>query len=411
MKNLVMTNALVLGLAGWLAPLAAAGPGTPPAPYTDAGPHAVGWRDEVHPFVNGKTLTHRIYYPSTVDGPAAAADPGSGPYRLVALIHGATGTPDFYDQLSVHVARYGYVVASLGGMDKIDESYANMANETKKLLDWVVLESQTAGSPYAGLVDDGDRGVIAHSRGGVATSLLIGMAPEVRAACMLEPSYVANTSTLGNFKSWDGSWLFVAGSVDTINPPTEVKSALNVSTGSPRRGYVELVGAGHAGPLDPDIPGVGGDPLPHLTQLGLHQQLTIAFLEAELRGEEDAWHQILGVGLGVHAVQRSLCTDPPLWVVEHPAPPTSVTLGLGGMAGDAAYFLLSAGAAAIPTAWGTFLLDPATLVVTPPVILGAAALEIEPAVPAGAAGLTVHVQGLVLNASGALSRADVLIAP
>ena len=384
--------------------------------YAAAGPHEVGWRDEVLPFLPGVTITDRVYYPAQAAGEATPAEPAGGPYPIVAMIHGSSGDPDFYDELSIHIASHGYVVASLGGMSSFNESHLNMATETMELVDWVTAQSADVASPYSGLAVDGDYVAVGHSRGGAAAQYLIGLDPRVIAVAGLEPSFVNNITPLGNIASWDGHWLFVAGEVDTINPVSEVKNILKKATGATRRVFVKILGAGHAGPIDPDIPGVGGDPMPHDEQLKLHKWMTTAYIEAELRGIEDAYHQIIGGAAQVDDLEHeSTCPEPALWVVEQDITnPSSITFGLAGSRNDVALIAVSPSAASIPTQYGDLLIDPLAVgVLTVVQLTTEGTTELVVPVPASAAGLVLHAQGLVLylGGGGAFSRMDPLVVP
>lgn len=408
-RSRLLPGSLVLALAG-LAGNAVA------QDYDEVGPYPVGWRDEPLPFENGTvsdTVVNRVYYPALAEGEATTADPAGGPYPLVCLIHGHTVSPPFYDVLSAHVASRGYVVASVGAMANADETYGNLSRETKQLADWVTAESADPASPYAGLVLDGALGVIGSSRGGGACELFVGMEPRVRAAALLEPSYVGGNNALANLASWDGAWLFVAGELDATNPPGEVKLIRNRATGAARRVYVEIQGAGHAGALDPDTVGLPNDPLPHLEQLRLHSRLTVAFLEAELRGRENAYHQVLGEGAANEPLEHE-CTsrEPILWALEAHAVPGSVALGVGGDRDGTALIAVAAGPATISTPFGLLGLEPATTtVVTRAGLGGPGTLEAVLAVPPGLSGLTVHVQALAWLGGGAFTRTEVLVLP
>ena len=381
--------------------------------YADDGPYAAGWRDEVLPFVGAQTITNRVYYPAVTAGADAPADASGGPYPLVGFIHGQGSNPDFYETYSAHIASHGYVVASLGGMSQQQESLANMAKELRELIDWLEVESADVTSPYAGLVWDEGVAVIGHSKGGSAAQVFLGLEPPPRAAMLLEPAYVINSVALANLAAWDGAALFVAGDQDAINPPAEVKNIVDAASGATRRVYVEMLGAGHFGPFDADIPGLGGDPLPHVTQLTLHGALTVAFLEAELLDDEDAFHALIGGGAsGEPLVHESSCDSPPLWVVEQVAPAKTISFGVAGTAGDLALIAVSPNPASIPTPNGLLLIDPASATILAGVALGTQGThEVVAPVPASASGLVFHVQGLVLNATGTLTRGDVTIVP
>jgi len=380
--------------------------------YDAPGPHPVGWREAPLPF-DGGLILNRVYYPATASGQDTPADPAAGPYPLVCLIHGATIGPDYYDVLTSHVVSHGYVVASLGRMTQSQETYINMSRQTKELADWLATESADPGSPYAGLLDAGPIGVIGSSRGGGASELFVGHEPRTRAAALLEPTYISGQNALANLAAWDGAWLFVAGELDSTNPPAEVKRIRNAATGAARRVYVEMLGAGHAGALDPDVPGLPNNPLPHAVQLALHSRLVVAFLEAQLRGREDAYDQIIGGEAAADPLEHeSTCVQPPLWAIERGPAPGALTLGVAGRNHDLAVLLVSARPASIPTGYGLFGLDPATVRV-----LGQATLtetgthEITIPLHPGHSGLRLWTQAFVLNVNGRLSRTDEVVLP
>jgi dienelactone hydrolase len=382
--------------------------------YDLPGPLAVGWRVEVLPFEAATTtVTNRIYYPATAGVQDAPTDVSSGPYPIVGLIHGAGIGPAFYDVLSSHLASYGYVVASVGPMDSIDESFGNLSRETKELIDWLLLQGADPLSPYVGLVLPDGFGVIGSSKGGGASELFVGIEPRVRAAALLEPRFLTSAGALANLAAWDGSWLFAAGELDTTCPPGEVRTLRNNATGAKRRTYVEVLGAGHTGALDPDVSGLPNDPLPHLEQLRLHSRFVAAFFEAELRGREDAYHQIVGGGAALEpVVHQSTSAHAPLWAIETGPAPGMLALGLGGAPNGIAVFALAGASAAIPTRFGLLGLDPASLQIVARATLGSTGThEALLAVPSGYSGVTMHVQGLLLGAGGVLTRSDAVVLP
>lgn len=394
------------------ASLAALAPdGTSQQVWASPGPHLVGWRNEQLPFVGGLTINDRIYFPSLVGGAGSDPDPSAGPYPLAVLIHGATVAPKDYDELSIHVASHGWIVASVGKMNTFNETYENLANEAKDLVDFVVAESADPSSPYAGLVWDGDYAVIGSSKGGGACELFVGLEPKCRAAALMEPSHYASFAAYDALAAWDGAWLFVAGELDMTNPPSEVKQTLDKATAAARRSYVEIQGAGHAGALDSDTFGLPIDPMPHEEQLALHEQLVLAFLEGELRAGEDAYYEILGGATAATVERESYSPRPPLWVVEHDAP-AAVTIGLAGSAGDLALLGVAGAPASIPIQYGTLGIDPASAFFVGLGTLDASGLvELDVPTPADISGLTLWVQALVKNAGGALTRADALVVP
>lgn len=380
--------------------------------YEAPGPHAVGWRDHTQPLVGGGPIVNRVFYPALVDGAGTDAEVLGGPYPLVGLIHGAGWGPDEYDVLCTHVASWGYVVASLGDIPPAVESVENMASEMHDLLRWMELQDGLASSPYFELVSDDAWSVIGSSKGGGASEHVVGLEPRIRNLALLEPLWVSTPTALASLGAWTGSGLFVAGEVDQINPPAEVQAVHDSASKARRRAYVEILGAGHFGAIDEFGP-IGAQ-LPHAQQNLLHRALVTGFLEAEVRGREDAYHRILGTAVATDPfVQESTCVLPPFWVVEqHPGPGT-LTLGLGGAPGDVAVVASAASPASIPTPFGLLGLEPATTVLVGSAVLdGSGVLELEVPLPPGAGSpVAFPAQSIVVSSYAVLSRTDLVTVP
>ena len=104
---------LLTGVGLWLAALVAP---SSAADYTKPGPFAVGFREfRIAATPGNPSMGVEVWYPaagpardSSLDAPASAA----GPYPLLLVIHGLTGTGDMFSPVGRHFASHGFVVAA-----------------------------------------------------------------------------------------------------------------------------------------------------------------------------------------------------------------------------------------------------------------------------------------------------------
>ncbi len=107
--------------------------------------------------IGGRTLSFDLYVPVT-----------SKPCPIVTLAHGFARSRVMMRDWGKLLASRGYVAAApdLPGAD-----HPGNGKLLSALLEWLVTESQKAGSPLAGRVDPARRGVVGHSAGGLASLL------------------------------------------------------------------------------------------------------------------------------------------------------------------------------------------------------------------------------------------------
>ena len=288
-------------------PAAAAGQ----LPLDLPGPHLAASRDVAFSdarFGRG-WVTGRLYFPS--DG-AGAPDPSAGPFPLVGFQHGWLGSPDDYDELSLHLASWGFLVASIGTATGFFADPVAEAADTQALLWWTADRSATPGDPLEGMADPRRAwSAVGHSMGGGALAPLVGLEPRVGAVVGLQASGLA--AHRPDVRAFPGAALWIAGSNDWVVRPDVVRRWFEDAAVSSRRDlYVRVRGLGHLGPTDD--PG-SGDPLPGALQHRIHRLLVTAFLRAEVLDEVGDWSVFLGPERDPDRIHlESACLEPPAWL-------------------------------------------------------------------------------------------------
>ncbi len=113
------------------------------------------------------------------------------PYPIVALGHGFARSRLMMGDWGRLLASRGYVAVApdfpFPGAD-----HATDGKILSALLDWLVAESQTAGSALAGRVDGSRRGVMGHSAGGLASLLAASTDSKINVMVGLDPVDVSD---------------------------------------------------------------------------------------------------------------------------------------------------------------------------------------------------------------------------
>lgn len=328
----------------------------------DPGPHLVGWSDVqfVDQYFGCGNVNGRVYYPALAAGKDTPADPGSGPYPLVAFAHGWLGRPSNYDDLCTHIVSWGFVVASIGTETGFFATMQQEALDTQAFLHWMEDESGNAAGPFFDLLDGGNWGASGHSMGGGCMMYLLGYEARVRTVIPLQPyrgsGLGGSSGSTAYLNAFDGSLLIVAGDMDTTCPWDTTAQPYFEDADSAARNFAHLVhGMGHLGPCDDNT---SGDPLPPAEQHRLHRRLVTGFLRAEMKGEENLYIDMLGEGMSLEPVSyRSATVLPPLWADESGTSPGNLAIGLAGTRGARACLAWSILPANIPTPYGTLGLD------------------------------------------------------
>lgn len=385
----------------------------------DDGPYAVGWRDvnisDTH-YGRG-SVAGRIYYPATVAGQGAAADPLAGPFPLVSFMHGWTQPASDYDNYCSHLASWGFVVMSNNTETSIFfVSMQAQAKDTRALMQWVEDQSQNGSSWLRTMVDLGDWSTAGHSMGGGATSYLLREDARIRNVVMFEPylgSLLGNTSVGYNaFDNFTGSVLVLGGSSDlTNNWLLRVRPWYNQADGAKRRMWGLIQGGDHFGSTD--WAGTNGS-LSGAEQHRMHRLFGTGFLRAEILGEENLYYELLGQGGQSNPITPEAAgVKPPLWLLMNPMQTSEIALGSFGDSGSQLRVGVALATGTTQTPWGVLGLDSASLQLVQNIAFGLDGIhEVTLAPPSSLSGATVWFQGLqTQGAVGEFSRVTSLILP
>jgi len=401
---------LLVACGGALAaPLGAQEPDQP-------GPHLAGWRDIqfVDAHYGRGTIQARVHYPATSAGQGAPADPASGPYPLVAFMHGFFGQPSDYDNLNNHLASWGFVVVSIGTQLGITGSMPPEALDTQALLQRAEDMSNDPATWLVGMVRNGDWAASGHSMGGGACFYLVGYEPRVRTIVPLEPYRGASiggfAGSVGFNRTFTGSVHLIAGEVDTTVPwDSHVLEYWNNGLATGRNLFTRVTGMGHLGPVD--FP-PNNEPLAGAEQHRLHRRMLTATLRAEMLGLEDLYVEAFGEGAAGEPIEQIVdCARPALWALPSETTTTNLVTGLLGNPRDTRAFAWSLSTASIQTQYGTLGLDLSQgAVFGRGTAGGRGKAEVLLPVRAAWSGRTVYVQGLS-TPGGALTRVAAIAIP
>ncbi len=280
----------------------------PQLPLDHPGPYAAASRDVA--FTDARFGRGRGT--GRLDFPADDPDPSAGPDPLVGFQHGWLGAPDDYDELSLRLASWCFLVASIGTETGSFADPVAEAADTQALLWWTADRSATPGDPLEDMADPRRAwSAVGHSMGGGALAPLVGLEPRVGAVVGLQAA--ALDSHRSDVRAFSGAALWIAGSDDWVVRPAVVRDWFEAAASASRRDlYVRVRGMGHLGPTDD--PG-NGDPLPGAVQQRIHRRLVTAFLRAEALGEVEDWSAFLGPERDPYRIHlESACLEPPAWL-------------------------------------------------------------------------------------------------
>lgn len=376
----------------------------------DPGLHAAGWQDIWFQDANfGQGYVQaRIHYPALSAGQGAAADPASGPYPVVAMLHGWLGSADGLDDLSNHLVSHGYLVASIDTHSGLNPDTMDYARNVRSMLHWVEDESSSPASWLAGMAAPGDWSAVGHSMGGGTLSLLIGLEPRVRNLVGMQ---AAETDAIGtsNMQAFDGTSLWIAGDVDNIVPPTVVHRWFDRSLVAARCFYFNVDGMGHGGPNDfPPL----NEPMPGAQQHAVHRRLVTVFLEAQVRGQDNLYHHAFGSQPGFPWAIEQDCPEPLFWGGRHLSV-QSAEFGLHGAVGDTGAFAWSSQLGSTATPFGPADLDLSFGGSLPAIHLGAQGWGRDDFLfGPGLSGTTLYFQAATYGTGGgSLTRSFAVVVP
>lgn len=229
-----------------------------------------------------RQLNTLVLYPEL----SASGDPPrpEGQLPLIVFAPGYLQCRSYYTHLLDAWVRAGFVVAAIrfpltscnvpGGPNESD--IVNQPGDMSFVITQLLAASSQPSSVLYGLIDPSEIGVAGHSDGGDTVAALAASTccrdPRVRAAVVLAGAELA---------SYGGEWfgpgtppmLFVQGSDDKVNDPSDSVALYDADTASPRY-FLSLLGAGHFSPYE------GSGPPEQVVA-----QTTAAFFDLYLKGE------------------------------------------------------------------------------------------------------------------------------
>lgn len=334
-----------------------------PAPQAieDPGPETVGWRDLVvaDQFSSQGNIRVRVYYPATGAGEDTAADPTNGPFPLVNMMHGWLGSASGLDDLSSHIASWGFVVVSTDTNRGFLPDTASYARDSRALLHWAEDSSVDPVSWLAGMVEQGgDWSAVGHSMGGGTLSQLIAIEPRVTTTIGMQAA--DNAAGEAAWRQYTGRAYTIAGGQDGVVLPREVHDWNELARNAERNVYWEVTGMGHGGCLD-DPP--MNEPMPGPEQARMHRLLVTGLLRVEMHDALELYPDLFGGGMAAEPVEYE-CRNyaPPVWAALDPVT-AEVTLGIAGRLHGNVVLAWSLTAASVQTPFGLLGIDEATAVV------------------------------------------------
>ena len=224
-----------------------------------------------------RRLVTRVLVPAA---PAGQRVPG--PFPLIVFGHGFALSPQTYWPLLTAWARAGYVVAAPvfplenraapGGPNEVDLS--NQPGDMSFVITRLLAASAASKPPLGGLINANQIAVAGHSDGG-DTALAVADGPNrdhrVSAAVVLAGAEIPG---LGLDRSGP-PLLAIQGTADPVNPPSATDTFF-AALAAPKF-LVRLLGASHIPPYSSQQP-----------QLGVVEQVTLAFLQRYLKGDHAA---------------------------------------------------------------------------------------------------------------------------
>ena len=340
-----------------------------------------------------------MHYPASSPGQNAPLLRQAGGYPVVVFLHGFGVTGVLYQQMGEMFAGSGYVAV----LQNTGQSSA-----TQQFLDAVALhpslvaENTRSGSFFRGALDMNRAALAGHSMGGGSTIRVLASSAGYRAGVCFAP-WTVNGYQARYAPSVQVPLAIVHGLGDQVLP-WELHSqafyqAATSFTGS-KLLYLLDESCNHS-----NVAGLTVTTPASRLIWARTSSMAVGFLDHYVAGAQDGLEDVYGPAARQHPNLVRFDIDvesPAMWLAGGAAPGSTAKLGVLSLQGPAA-MLAAAGRAAIPTPFGTLLLDPASLVIAVSAAVGPSlVLEASLPIPPGPAlvGAVVPLQSAGIGASG-----------
>ncbi|MBM4099887.1 MAG: alpha/beta hydrolase [Planctomycetes bacterium] len=276
---------------------------------SEPGPRVPAQRDVTVVRANGTTFIATVHYPATAAQAGSPVDAGNGPYPIVAFGHGFVTPVTLYASTGAHLASWGLIVILPQTQGSLFPSHGQFAADLRSSLDWMAGQGGVAGSPWAGAVDGGRRGVMGHSMGGGCALLAADADPGIRVAVPLAAADTIPSSTAACAGVRCATRIIV-GSQDTIVPPS-TNAPMFANLAGPAQ-LVSITGGSHCGFIDSAIAFCDSGSITRAAQLAIVRREATEFLLLYLRDDAARWGEVWGAPAPAEGVTQQSRQTPDL---------------------------------------------------------------------------------------------------
>jgi dienelactone hydrolase len=200
-----------------------------------------------------------------------------------------------YQSTLEHLATHGYFAIATESQGGLFPDHDAFANDLRFSLDFLEAENVRSGSRFRGALAVGRYGASGHSMGGGASILATARDARIRAVANLAAAET-DPSAIAAMRQIQVPIRLVAGSADTITPPSRHQQPMYDAGGPPRQIPI-LQGGWHCGFQDVSSFGCDSGPMSRPTQLAYTRRLLTGFFNLHLKGDQLAWSGVWGPAL------------------------------------------------------------------------------------------------------------------
>ncbi|HZU98172.1 MAG TPA: alpha/beta fold hydrolase [Planctomycetota bacterium] len=166
---------------------------------------------------------------------------------LVVICPGWLSSVEIYGTIANHLASRGFAVAMYQTPDWWNTNTHSWANELQSCITDLLAQNQDPRSPIYGELDPNNVGILGHSYGGAAVTMLTGQDARVKCCVALAPVNQYNYAAVeASVAKTTAPYLAIVGSGDTYLCPDSYPKAFYASaTNTVAKQFVEVTGGGH----------------------------------------------------------------------------------------------------------------------------------------------------------------------